>query len=73
MKNLIALSLKSRSGRASLAAGVLAYAGSASAAIDTAGITSALTDAGTAAGVVGAAVLIVYVGIKAFKMIKGAM
>ena len=48
-------------------------AGSAQAAIDTTGITAALTDAGTAAGVVGAAVLIVYVGIKAFKLIKNAM
>lgn len=55
------------------AAGLGTVAASSQAAIDTAGITSALTDAGTAAGVVGAAVLIVYVGIKAFKLIKGAM
>lgn len=54
-------------------AGLAAVAGSASAAIDTAGVTSALTDAGTAAGAVGAAVLIVIVGIKAFKYIKSAM
>ena len=47
--------------------------GAAHAAIDTAGITSALTDAGSAVAVVGAAVLLVYVGIKAYKMIKGAL
>lgn len=51
----------------------VAFAGSASAAIDTTAITSALTDAGTAAGTVGAAVLVVVVGIKAFKYIKSAM
>jgi hypothetical protein len=51
----------------------MAFAGSASAAIDTAGVTTALTDAGTAAGTVGAAVLVVVVGIKAFKYIKSAM
>lgn len=51
----------------------LGFAGAASAAIDTAGVTSALTDAGTAAGTVGAAVLVVVVGIKAFKYIKSAM
>lgn len=50
-----------------------AFAASSQAAIDTAGITTALTEAGTAAGVVGAAVLVVYVGIKAFKLIKGAL
>ena len=47
--------------------------GSAHAAIDTSGVTSALTDAASAVGVVGAAVLVVYVGIKAYKMIKGAL
>lgn len=47
--------------------------GSAQAAIDTTGVTSALTDAGTAAGVVGAAVLIVLIGIKAFKFIRSAL
>lgn len=49
------------------------FAGSAHAALDTAGVTTALTDAGTAAGVVGAAVLVVIVGIKAFKYIRSAM
>jgi len=50
-----------------------AFATSAHAAIDTASVTSALTDAGTAAGVVGAASLVVIVGIKAFKMIRRAL
>lgn len=56
-----------------VAAPALAAMGSAHAAIDTAGVTSALTEAGTAAGVVGAAVLVVLVGIKAFKFIKSAL
>lgn len=73
MKKNFLLSL-SRSGRAVLvAAGVAAYAGSASAAIDTTSVTAALTDAGTAAGVVGAAVLVVIVGIHAFKYIRRAL
>lgn len=41
--------------------------------IDTAGVMLALTEAGQAAATVGAAVLIVVVGIKAFKFIKGAL
>lgn len=51
----------------------VASVGAAHAAIDTTGVTSALTDAGSAVAVVGAAVLVVYVGIKAYKMIKGAL
>lgn len=54
-------------------AGSAVAAGGASAAVDTAAITSALTEAGTAAGLVGAAVLLVFVGIKTFKLIKGAL
>lgn len=53
--------------------GALVLASSARADIDTSGVTSALTEAGTAAGLVGAAVLIVLVGIKAFKYIRSAM
>lgn len=45
----------------------------AQAAIDTAAIVSAITDAGVAAGVVGAAYLVAVMGIRAFKMIKQAM
>lgn len=56
-----------------LAAAGFSVAGSASAAIDTAPVTTALTEAGTAAGVVGAAVLVVLVGIKAYKYIRAAM
>lgn len=55
---------------------VVAFGGaavSAQAAIDTTAITSALTDAGTAVGVVGAAVLVVHVGGKVFKYIRAAM
>lgn len=51
----------------------LAFAGSARAAIETTAITTALTEAGAAAAVVGAAVLVVVVGIKAFKYIRSAM
>lgn len=74
MKNQIALLLKSRSGRAVIAAGAAVAAGSASATpVDTAPILSALTEAGTAAGAVAGAVLLVYVGIKTFKLIKGGL
>ena len=41
--------------------------------VDTAPITTALTEAGTAAAVVGSAVLVVIVGIKCFKYIRSAM
>jgi len=50
-----------------------AFASSAHAAIDTTAATAALTDAGTAAGVIGAASLVVIVGIKAFKMMRQAL
>lgn len=53
--------------------GAIALVGNAHAAMDTASVTSALADAATAVGVVGAAVLVVYVGIKAFKMVRGAL
>lgn len=46
---------------------------SAHAAMDTAAVTAALTDAGSAVAVVGAAVLVVYVGMKAFKLVRGAL
>jgi len=55
---------------------VASFAGaavSAHAAIETAAVTTALTEAGAAAGVVGAAMLVVIVGIKAFKMIRSAL
>lgn len=56
-----------------VAAPAMVAMGSAHATIDTSGVTSALTDAGTAAGVVGAAVLVVLIGIKAFKFIRSAL
>ena len=46
---------------------------SAQAAVDTTAITAALTDAGSAVAVVGAAVLVVHVGGKVFKYIRAAM
>lgn len=54
------------------AAGV-ALVNNAHAAMDTTGVTTALTDAASAVAVVGAAVLVVYVGIKSFKMVKSAL
>lgn len=54
-------------------AGALAVVQSAHAAMDTTGVTTALTDAAAAVAVVGGAVLVVYVGIKTFKMIRAAL
>jgi hypothetical protein len=48
-------------------------ASSAHAAVDTAAVTSALTDAGAAIAVVGAAVLVVIVGTKVFKWVARAL
>jgi len=57
--------------------GVAVAAGIASAssfaAIDTSSVTSATSDAAAAVAVVGAAVLTVYVGVKAFKWIRAAL
>jgi hypothetical protein len=61
-----------RSRSAIVAALAASAAGSASAAIDTAPITSAFSETGVAAGVVGAAVLVLVVGIKSFKYIRSA-
>lgn len=68
--NKIIKSLNRRN--ALVAAAVSGYAGSAFA-VETAPITGALTEAGTAAAVVGAAVLVLVVGIKAFKYIRSAL
>jgi len=48
-------------------------AASAQAAIDVTAVTAATTDAATAVGVIGAAVLVVIVGVKAYKWIRGAL
>lgn len=53
--------------------GFFAATTSAHAAIDTTAVTTALTDAGAACAVVGAAALVVHVGIKAYKMIRQAL
>lgn len=48
-------------------------AGTSQAAIDVAPVTTAIGEAGTAAATVGAAVLVMVVGIKVYKWIRGAM
>jgi hypothetical protein len=56
-----------------LGAGLALAAGSAQASIDTSAVTSAMTDAGAAIALVGAAYLVVKVGVKVYKWISGAM
>jgi len=51
----------------------LCAAGASHAAMDTSAITSAITDALTAIGVVGAAVMGVHVAVKAFRWVRAAM
>lgn len=48
-------------------------AGLSQAAVDVTAVTTAIGDAGTAAATVGAAVLVMVVGIKVYKWIRGAM
>lgn len=54
-------------------ASLAAVAGASQAAIDVTAVTGAIGDAGTAAATVGAAVLVMIVGIKVYKWIRGAM
>lgn len=54
-------------------ASLAAVAGASQAAIDVTSVTTAIGDAGTAAATVGAAVLVMIVGIKVYKWIRGAM
>lgn len=56
-----------------LLSGLSTVAASSQAAMDTTAIVAAITDAGTAVGVVGAAVLVVIVGAKAFKLVRAAL
>lgn len=56
-----------------LGTALVAAAGMSQAAVSTADITAAITDAGTAAGVVGLAVVVMLVGIKVFKWIRRAL
>ncbi|GAB2879446.1 hypothetical protein GCM10027046_04250 [Uliginosibacterium flavum] len=53
--------------------GVLGAVSASQAAVDTAAVTTAITDAGAAIAVVGAAVLVMFVGGKVFKWIRAAM
>lgn len=64
--------LNSKTAKAAVTAGALVAAGASQAAIDTATITASLTEASTAVGVIGAAVLGVVVVVKTFKYIRGA-
>jgi len=54
-------------------AGLAAFAGSAAAEVDTAAVTAELATVATAVGAIGAAILLIYVGIKAYKMIRASM
>lgn len=65
--------LKSKSAAAAAGLSALAFAGSSFAAIDVTSVTTALTDAGTAVATVGAAVLVVIVGVAAYKYIRRAL
>lgn len=55
------------------AVGSAFVAGLSQAAVDVTSVTTAIGDAGTAAATVGAAVLVMVVGIKVYKWIRGAM
>lgn len=58
---------------ASVAAGALALAGSASAAVvDVTSVTASIADAATAGGVIGLAVLGMYFGLKLYKWVRSA-
>lgn len=54
-----------------LAAGM--FAASANAAIDVTTVTSGITDATTAVGTIGAAVVLVVLGIKAYKWVRSSL
>jgi len=64
--------LKRLAGGLSAGAGLLAVSGAASAAVDAA-VSTAISTAGTDAGTVGSAVLVVIVGIYAFKLLRKAL
>ena len=66
-------SLKTRLAQAFAVGSSVALCASANAAIDTAGVTGAITDGATAAAVVGAAALVFVAGIKIFNKIRGAV
>lgn len=64
--------LNSNTAKSAVAAGLMVGAAASHAAIDTASVVAALTEAATAVGVIGAAVLGVVVIVKTFKYIRGA-
>ncbi len=59
--------------KAVLGLSVVVVTSPAFAAVDVSGIKSEIGEAATAVGVVGGAVLLVMVGIKVFKWVRGAM
>ncbi len=65
--------LKTRLAQAVAVGSSVAICATANAAIDTAGVTGAITDGATAAAVVGAAALVFVAGIKIFNKIRGAV
>lgn len=50
-----------------------AAAGASQAAVDVTAVTGAISEAATAAGLIGAGVLVMIVGIKVYKWVRGAM
>lgn len=71
-KQARALFARLNQSRLAVGGGLAVASGAASAAIDTASITSTIADAVTAAGVIGAAALAMHYGIKAFKWLRAA-
>ena len=65
--------VKQRLFAAAVVGSSVAVCGSANAVVDTSGVTAAITDGATAAGVVGAAALVFIAGIKIFNKIRGAV
>ena len=63
---------KQKSTQVGIALGTIAVSTGANAAIDTTAVISAITDAGTAVGVVGAAALVVVIISKTYKWVRSA-
>jgi hypothetical protein len=70
------LTVRSHAGKVALVAvavGVSMVSGVANAAIDTSSITSGITDAATAVGVIGAAAVLVVLAVKTYKWLARAL
>lgn len=65
--------IQSRLGQGAAVVGFTVASMSSHAALDTAGITSAVAEAATAVAVIGAAIVLVRVGVKVFKWIASAL